>query len=642
MKTSLFFRLTQSLGIFTVGIGLISCKTGSPEIHYDRYNYSQIINISHTPSSEKHFTGCFSDQGAWIGFTLPERENWVNGFCGPFELEKRLWYSQALIQTGFVGEEMTNGAESFIPDSTNYFPGELYLSSQSPVGKIEQRLIFINQTNALLSAHPSSDLPIEFVVDSIANARIEIINNSIIEEFPDKVIAITFSPDSEIRRENGKILIQSPSGGNRNLVISHFNFPTGKNTEIGKANQILENATAYEKENKQRWDGYLKNTLRKEAVSTYDRVAVKAIVTLISNWRSTNKGLLHDGVVPSHAVGYFMGVWAWDAWKQAVAMASFAPDVAKKQIRAMFDYQLEDGMIIDCIYPDVKENNARNSKPPLAAWAVEEIYKTTGDTNFVREMFVPLVKYHRWWYAKRDHDGNGICEYGSTDGTLEAAAWESGMDNAIRFDEAQMVNNSMDAWSLDQESVDLNAFLAYEYAALSRMAQLIQVPFNEPDRTKLVADYFFDKKNGFFFDRKFDGKFISEEGSEAYIPLWTGIASKSHCDRMMPILTDTTKFSTYIPFPTVAADNPKFMPTGYWRGPIWLDQTYFAISGLRKYGYQNLADMYTRQVFERLDGLMTDGEIHENYGTHDGRRLKAPQFSWSAAHLLMLYREYGN
>lgn len=106
-------------------------------------------------------------------------------------------------------------------------------------------------------------------------------------------------------------------------------------------------------------------------------------------------------------------------------------------------------------------------------------------------------------------------------------------------------------------------------------------------------------------------------------------------------LEDTTKFSTYIPFPTVAADNPDFMPKGYWRGPIWLDQTYFAISGLRKYGYVKEADKYTRQVFDRLNGLKGNGAIHENYEAHTGERLKAPHFSWSAAHLLMLYEEYG-
>ena len=71
-----------------------------------------------------------------------------------------------------------------------------------------------------------------------------------------------------------------------------------------------------------------------------------------------------------------------------------------------------------------------------------------------------------------------------------------------------------------------------------------------------------------------------------------------------------------------------------------MDQTYFAISGLRRYGYVEEADEYTRQVFDRLHGLKGDGAIHENYETYTGKQLKAPHFSWSAAHLLMLYEEY--
>jgi putative isomerase len=108
----------------------------------------------------------------------------------------------------------------------------------------------------------------------------------------------------------------------------------------------------------------------------------------------------------------------------------------------------------------------------------------------------------------------------------------------------------------------------------------------------------------------------------------------------MKVVMDSTKFATYIPFPTLSADNPKFDPKGYWRGPIWLDQVYFGISGIRKYGYKEEADSFTMQVFDRLNGLKTDAPIHENYGTHTGERLKAPHFSWSAAHLLMLYWEY--
>lgn len=222
----------------------------------------------------------------------------------------------------------------------------------------------------------------------------------------------------------------------------------------------------------------------------YNRIAVKAVVTLIANWRSARGDLFHDGVVPSHAVGYFVGFWGWDSWKHAVALARFAPDLAKDQVRAMFDYQTPEGMIIDCIYSDASENNARDSKPPLAVWAVDEIYKATGDTAFVKEMYPKLLHYYKWWFTHRDHNNNGICEFGACDGTLEAAAWESGMDNAIRFDDAVMVKNSDGAWSMDQESVDLNAFLALEHRLLGELAPIAGEVFEDTDRSAEIRDYF--------------------------------------------------------------------------------------------------------------------------------------------------------
>ena len=195
---------------------------------------------------------------------------------------------------------------------------------------------------------------------------------------------------------------------------------------------------------------------------------------------------------------------------------------------------------------------------------------------------------------------------------------------------------------MDQESVDLNAYLALECKLLKKFSSLLKIPFDAPDYSSQVADYFFDKNINFFCDRRLkDGSFIEKPGCEAYTPLWTRIATQAQVDSMLPMLQDTAKFSTYIPFPTIAADNPKYNPRGYWRGPIWLDQTYFAIRGLRNYGYNQLADEYTLQVFDRLSGLKEGAPIHENYGTHTGERLKAPHFSWSSSHLLMMYDDYG-
>ena len=610
-----------------------------------RYEFNNILDIAYTPDTLTRCGGWFTDAGSWMGFTLPQKDHWVNGFCGPFSLDmnRRQWMAQSAVTVGYNDD--ANAV--FTPDSTCYFPGELYLSASSEEGRIIQRLNFLNASTALLRIHSDAGKELSFTASQWGkDIQVSTDQNTVIARHPSgEIVALTFTPDVSVKGTDNNY--QAKINGSEHDTYVAISFYTGEkelSAGLQKAQLALSNPQEGLKANKERWEGYLTKILRKDMKPEYDRIAVKAVVTLISNWRTHRGGLLHEGIVPSHAAYYFVGFWAWDTWRFSAALAKFDPELAKDNIRAMFDYQQPDGMIIDCIYTDPAENNARDSKPPLVSWAVDEIFTHTNDTAFISEMYPQLMAYYKWWYNKRDHNRNGMCEYGSTDGTLEAAAWESGMDNAIRFDDAKMLKNNgaEDAWSMDQESVDLNAYLALECKLLKKFASILGVTFDGPDYSSQVADYFFDKEKGFFFDRRLkDGSFIQEPGCEAYTPLWTEVATADQVKAMLPLLTDTAKFSTYIPFPTVAADNPKYNPRGYWRGPIWLDQTYFAIRGLRNYGYNKMADEYTLQVFDRLQGLKEGAPIHENYGTHTGELLKAPHFSWSSSHLLMLYDDYG-
>ena len=610
-----------------------------------RYEFNNILDITYTPDTLTRCGGWFTDAGSWMGFTLPQKDHWVNGFCGPFSLDmnRRQWMAQSAVTVGYADQANV----IFTPDSTCYFPGELYLSASSEEGKIIQRLNFLDASTALLRIHSDAGKELSLTASQWGKEiQVQTDQNTVIARHPSgEIVALTFTPDVSVKGTDNNY--QAKINGSEHDTYVAISFYTGEkelSAGLQKAQLALSNPQEGLKANKERWEGYLTKILRKDMKPEYDRIAVKAVVTLISNWRTHRGGLLHEGIVPSHAAYYFVGFWAWDTWRFSAALAKFDPELAKDNIRAMFDYQQPDGMIIDCIYTDPAENNARDSKPPLVSWAVDEIFTHTNDTAFISEMYPQLMAYYKWWYNKRDHNRNGMCEYGSTDGTLEAAAWESGMDNAIRFDDAKMLKNNgaEDAWSMDQESVDLNAYLALECKLLKKFASILGVTFDGPDYSSQVADYFFDKEKGFFFDRRLkDGSFIQEPGCEAYTPLWTKVATADQVKAMLPLLTDTAKFSTYIPFPTVAADNPKYNPRGYWRGPIWLDQTYFAIRGLRNYGYNKMADEYTLQVFDRLQGLKEGAPIHENYGTHTGELLKAPHFSWSSSHLLMLYDDYG-
>nr|MDA3780434.1 trehalase family glycosidase [Bacteroidales bacterium] len=377
----------------------------------------------------------------------------------------------------------------------------------------------------------------------------------------------------------------------------------------------------------------------------FQQLSVKALITLTNNWRSVYKDLHHNGLFPSYSYEWFYGFWSWDSWKHAVALAKFDTKLAKEQVLAMFDYQDTLGMIPDVIYPDAIENNWRDTKPPLASWAVYNIFQASNDSNFVNLMLPKLLKYHYWWYKYRDHDNNGLCEYGSTDGTRIAASWESGMDNAVRFDDAIMLKNSENAYSLNQESVDLNSYLYAEKCYLKKMAKIVDndslIILLENEAKKLkdkINNTFWDKNSGYYYDVKINDKTkIMAQGPEGWIPLWARIANKEQAELVKTNILDSAKFNTKCPFPTLSKKNKKFDPqNGYWRGPVWFDQAYFAVKGLNNYGYHKIARDITLKLFNNADGLVNSNKaIRENYHPITGEGLNANNFSWTAAHILM-------
>jgi len=632
--------------LLSIIIILLSCNRQNPINKFEVKHYTNLLDISFIPESKSRTDGCFSDLGSWFAFTLAEKQNPIGGFCGPFCFDTYSWSSKSLANLD-IFKPGSKTSVNFSLDSAIYYPGSLNQTLSAGLCSIDQKLIFISKNTALIRTKVKK--PKEYRIrwqGKLFSEKTKLFaeKNILIAERPNKsLIVINFPENTNIEINSDKNSYFTEGEKYNFISISYFN---NKNEYLLLKNKLDKSLTHPEKlftENSSRWNNYLKSVLRYDMPEKFNKIAVKSIMTLISNWRSAKGDLFHDGVIPSHAVYYFVGFWAWDSWKHAVALAHFAPKLAKDQIRAMFDYQDANGMVIDCIFANKKENNPRDTKPPLAAWALMEIFQQTSDTAFVKEMYPKLEKYYNWWFKNRDHDKNGICEFGSIDETTEAAKWESGMDNAVRFDDAVMFQNNESAWSFDQESVDLNSYLALEYKLLKELSRISGNKFEAIEiEGEKIANYFFCKEAGYFFDKKIQNEnFIMDEGPEGYTPIWTGIASIAQARKVSEILLDSTKFACFIPFPTLSADNPKYSKDSYWRGPIWLDQTYFAISGLRKYGFKEEADKFTENVFYRLEGLNRGEAIYENYDPQTGKHLRAPHFSWSAAHLLMLYWEFG-
>lgn len=647
---------------------LLSCTNNKQKLVYE---FDNLINYKGFPDyTYDRSTLSFSNKGSWFSYGLADDSVYINGFSGPFLMfqENGVWLSKCLsnIQINDGNGDNILNTHPFKTKQNSYLS---HLEQEFHYDKLilKQTLLFQSKNTALIlneiintQDEQQNIKPVVFgqVINPYLTLKIDsqdiniisskslvdgkiTVDNTLIDEVScnDSIYSITLK--NAILKSNLSF----------SFVISHtFSYDNNKPLiySVKEFKQILNQQTEIKST---QLESILNKIAKKWNTSSYKNLLVKTILTLQNNWRSPAENLVYSGCFPSYHYKWFHGYWAWDSWKHAVALVHFNEQLAKNQIEIMYNYQETNGFIPDCVYlnDSIEKNNYRNTKPPLSAWAIWNIFEETKDTTFLKELYPRVKKYHEWWYAFRDFDKDSLCEYGSTDGTLIAAKWESGMDNAIRFDTSSILKSNENAYSLNQESVDLNSYLYAEKIYLAHMAKILgyhnHIIALEREACVLknkIQDQFWDDKTAWFYDTDIDGKsFIKVMGPEGWIPMWAEIATNEQAQRMKDNMMNSSKFLTKIPFPTVSADHPNFEPDGgYWRGPVWTDQAYFAVKGLRNYNYTNEANIATKMLIENAEGLLEKGpSIRENYNPLTGEGLESQNFSWSAAHYFLLLLE---
>ena len=716
----------------------------------------------------------FSDMGAWHGYYLHKKDakNLYGGFAGPVIIAEEYPVNLSDSINKINLKQVINGETTDI-DLTKakvnsvYYPGRLEQTYDLDQLTLKLKLIFATNRTALIETEivnkTDNDLTLKLSWDGHIytyynsdtqnnqmgttlsqednHVKVNFIEkrstwnymtteeNSFDIVLDDKNITTQVADDelSYTITKNNDVTI-AKGNSYKTYQTQSFTYTNKERTdEQLKVQDILKSPSKHFQDNNTRWQGYV-DTIFKNSTETnvnYQKAAVKSMETLMTNWFSAAGAIKHDGIVPSMSYKWFIGMWAWDSWKQVVATTQFNPELAKNNVRALFDYQItkddkvrpqDAGAIIDCIFYNQNEDrggdggnwNERNSKPALAAWAVENVYRQTGDKEFLKEMYPKLVAYHNWWYTNRDIDKNGIAEYGGMvhdvcynwidygyeagqviegvgtvdengfvydknnervvcpDAGVEAAAWESGMDNATRFD---LEGNGEDdigikiftvrndakkpvGYVINQESVDLNAYLYAEKGFLKEMAE--ELGYNDDAKkyeqeAKKLGNYIntqmYDEETGFYYDVQTneDGsvkKLLVNrgKGTEGWIPLWAKCATQEQAAQVVKNMMDAGKFNTYVPFPTASKDNDKYNPSKYWRGPVWLDQALYAVEALQNYGYNDEAKETTLKLFDHCKGLVGTGPIHENYNPETGEGLHTRNFSWSASAFYLLYQ----
>lgn len=780
--------LAVALSVALTISGCVSHPKGESTLRAD--NYKNVINRSGAPHymldydfDEHQRFNPFFDLGAWHGHLLPDSPEGAGGFPGPALLTEEYINFMA---NNFDRLSLYKNGEKVTLSMTAYsIPGALIQQLSAPGIKVTLTLRFATARTSLLETQITTDTPLELVWDGAllekyyAKEQKPQSPQTIEQAFPGYTrhilptadgLRVTFgkvraasqlmtSGESEYQIHkslpqqttvNGhQFTSNAKIAGSTTLYTTYSHLLTAAEVqqEQSKIAAILANPQHYMAASEQRWENYLNKGLSNpHATQAQERVAVKAIETLNGNWRGAAGAMKFDSVTPSVTGRWFSGnqTWPWDTWKQAYAMAHFNPNVAKDNIRAVFAFQIQPddplrpwdaGFIPDLIAynpgpergGDGSNWNERNTKPSLAAWAVMEVYNTTGDKQWLAEMYPKLVAYHDWWLLNRDHNGNGVPEYGATrdkahntpDGRMlftvkrgqheetlaglknydrvvrsgrydsidipaqVAASWESGRDDAaafgfidpdqlarylakggkrqdwqVKFAENRTADGTLLGYSLLQESVDQASYMYSDNKYLAKMADILGYTADAAtfrSKADKLADYIntcmFDKPSGFFYDIRIEdnplpngcaGKPIVERGKgpEGWSPLFNGAASQQHADAVVKVMKDPAEFNTYVPLGTAALTNPAFGADIYWRGRVWVDQLYFGLKGMESYGYRADAVAMAQAFFNHADGLVTDGPIRENYNPLTGMQQGAPNFSWSAAHLYMLYNDF--
>ncbi len=227
----MFHKLYQSL-LFTIVIaGFVACNNNCEDsVVSVRYQFENILDISYTPDSLSNGKGWFADAGSWVGYTIPENTQWVNGFCGPFSLDidRRQWLAKSAVDVSFADYEY----DVFVPDSTNYFPGEIYISAHSPQGVISQTLHFIDASNALLTVTTKEEKALMFTGQEWGNdLKVSTNKNYVIARHSSgETVLLTFNPDITLKdRPNN---YQAISNDRETQVVISF-FTSEKELAVG-------------------------------------------------------------------------------------------------------------------------------------------------------------------------------------------------------------------------------------------------------------------------------------------------------------------------------------------------------------------------------------------------------------------------
>jgi glycogen debranching enzyme len=144
---------------------------------------------------------------------------------------------------------------------------------------------------------------------------------------------------------------------------------------------------------------------------------------------------------------------------------------------------------------------------------------------------------------------------------------------------------------------------------------------------------FWHEDVGLYYDYDVrSGQPIPVNTAATFLPLFGGLPSEQQVERLVKqhlLNPDEYALGGEVDHwvTTTAKNEPTWEPRRYWRGPVWIIMNWFIMEGLRRYGYDDLAETIRRDTLSLIEAA----GFREYYDPRDGSGCGSTDFSWSAA-----------
>ena len=321
----------------------------------------------------------------------------------------------------------------------------------------------------------------------------------------------------------------------------------------------------------------------------------------------------------------------WDTYFASLLCGYCSRELAYLNLFAITNEMTESGFIPNCgAASDTKTRD--RSQPPVGTMILKKLYDRFGDDWVVKEVWPSMYRWNTWFWDNRRLPDSTFC-WGSNDFTdrngrkyqihnihnLQAAKYESGLDNSPMYDDAVFDPETGHMLLSDVGLTGLyikDCRCLIELAGIAGRSEAVPVLRARLDETEAVLQKLWNPETGIFenYDVTTDQFSHRISPTNFYSMFAKNVTEEQKRSMIERYLCDPKEFGGELMIPSISRSDPAFADQDYWRGRIWGPMNFLVYEALTEAGMeeaaQTLADASEALLLKEWNA---HGHVHENY-----------------------------